>query len=110
MSKRQQSKSRRKPYEDEVEAAIVRALAELLAPKIIAERPDVADLLLTEEQRKPVPRPTGGSLIGSAPRKMIAFRIDIDVQRALQRLARARRVGYHSLINDVLAAYVAKEQ
>jgi len=47
--------------------------------------------------------------IGTKARKLIAFRLDQDVQRALKRAAAARGIGYHTLINDVLAAYVATE-
>jgi len=46
---------------------------------------------------------------GDRARKLIAIRVDPDVLEQFRREARRRRVGYQTLINEVLARHVGKE-
>jgi uncharacterized protein (DUF4415 family) len=43
------------------------------------------------------------------PRQLIAIRVDPDVLEKLRKEARRRRVGYQTLINEVLAQHVRKD-
>jgi uncharacterized protein (DUF4415 family) len=53
-------------------------------------------------------RRVGRPPLGDAPRQLIAIRIDPDVLGQLRKEARRRRVGYQTLINEVLARHVRK--
>jgi len=46
--------------------------------------------------------------LGAEPRRLIAIRIDPAVLAAVRREAKRRRLGYQSLINDLLAKHVAR--
>jgi uncharacterized protein (DUF4415 family) len=46
--------------------------------------------------------------LGSAARRLIAIRIDPLVLAAVRREAKRRALGYQSLINQILARYVAR--
>jgi uncharacterized protein (DUF4415 family) len=46
--------------------------------------------------------------LGAQPRKLIAIRVDADVLDQFRKEARRRRVGYQTLINQVLAEHVRK--
>jgi uncharacterized protein (DUF4415 family) len=54
-------------------------------------------------------RPVGRPPIGRAPRQLIALRVDPSVLESFRREARRRRVGYQTLINEVLAAHIRKD-
>ena len=47
--------------------------------------------------------------LGDAPRQLIAIRLDAGVLDQFRKEARRRRVGYQTLINDVLARHVRKD-
>lgn len=53
-------------------------------------------------------RRVGRPLLGAAPRRLIAIRIDPQVLDAVRREAQRRGLGYQSLINDLLAKRVRR--
>jgi uncharacterized protein (DUF4415 family) len=53
-------------------------------------------------------RCVGRPPLGAEPRRLIAIRIDPQVLDALRREAKRRRLGYQSLINDLLAKHVGR--
>ena len=54
-------------------------------------------------------RRVGRPPLGDAPRQLIAIRVDAGVLEQFRKEARRRRVGYQTLINDVLARHVRKD-
>ncbi len=59
------------------------------------------------EQLKTMRR-VGRPSIGEKPRQLIAIRVDQDVLDQFRKEARRRRVGYQTLINEVLAHHISK--
>lgn len=53
-------------------------------------------------------RRVGRPPLGDQPRQLIAIRLDAGVLDQFRKEARRRRVGYQTLINEVLAAHVRK--
>ena len=53
-------------------------------------------------------RRVGRPPLGDTPRRLIAIRLDPDVLNRFRKEARRRKVGYQTLINQVLAEYVEK--
>ena len=53
-------------------------------------------------------RRVGRPPLGDEPRRLIAIRIDPEVLDAVRREAKRRRLGYQSLINDLLARHVER--
>ena len=53
-------------------------------------------------------RRVGRPPLGVEPRRLIAIRIDLKVLEAVRREAKQRRLGYQSLINDLLARHVER--
>jgi uncharacterized protein (DUF4415 family) len=53
-------------------------------------------------------RRVGRPPLGDAPRQLIAIRLDVGVLQQLRKEAKRRRVGYQTLINEVLAQHVGK--
>mgnify|MGYP003575218243 CR=1 FL=1 len=53
-------------------------------------------------------RRVGRPPLGSEARRLIAIRIDSQVLAAVRREAKRRRLGYQSLINDLLAKHVER--
>ena len=51
-------------------------------------------------------RRVGRPPLGDEPRQLIAIRVDARVLDRFRQEARRRRVGYQTLINEVLARYV----
>ncbi len=51
-------------------------------------------------------RRVGRPPLGSEPRQLIAIRVDPRVLARFRAEARRRRVGYQTLINEVLAQYL----
>jgi uncharacterized protein (DUF4415 family) len=47
--------------------------------------------------------------MGEEPRQLIAIRVDSRVLERFRKEARRRRVGYQTLINEVLAQHVRKD-
>jgi uncharacterized protein (DUF4415 family) len=54
-------------------------------------------------------RRVGRPPLGDAPRQLIAIRVDPAVLDGFRKEARRRRVGYQTLINEVLARYVRRD-
>src|SRR5438874_4215398 len=53
-------------------------------------------------------RRVGRPPLGAEPRRLIAIRIDPQVLDAVRREAKRRGLGYHSLINNLLAKHVGR--
>jgi uncharacterized protein (DUF4415 family) len=62
---------------------------------------------VSDEQLR-VMRRVGRPPLGDAARRLIAIRLDPDVLNRFRKEARRRKVGYQTLINQVLAEYVQK--
>jgi uncharacterized protein (DUF4415 family) len=62
---------------------------------------------VSDEQLR-VMRRVGRPPLGDAARRLIAIRLDPDVLNRLRKEARRRKMGYQTLINQVLAEYVEK--
>lgn len=60
------------------------------------------------EQLRAMPR-VGRPPLGDEPRRLIAIRVDPDVLDRFRKEARRRRIGYQTLINEVLARHVRKD-
>ncbi len=54
-------------------------------------------------------RRVGRPPLGNEPRQLIAIRVDPGVLDRFRKEARRRRVGYQTLINDVLAQHVRSD-
>jgi uncharacterized protein (DUF4415 family) len=54
-------------------------------------------------------RRVGRPPLGNEPRQLIAIRIDARVLESFRKEARRRRVGYQSLINEVLGEHIRKD-
>ena len=54
-------------------------------------------------------RRVGRPPLGDGPRQLIAIRVDPGVLAQFRKEARRRRVGYQTLINEVLARHVRKD-
>jgi uncharacterized protein (DUF4415 family) len=72
-------------------------------PIDFSDIPDAAPAQLKSMRR--VGRPP----LGAARRQLIAIRLDAGVLDQFRKEARRRRVGYQTLINDVLAQHVRKD-
>jgi len=67
------------------------------------DMPELSDAQLASMRRVGRPR-----LSAAGAREMIAIRIDPTVMAAFRKAAKARGVGYQTLINEVLARHVPK--
>ena len=67
---------------------------------------DIPDL--SPDQLKAMRR-VGRPPLGDEPRQLIAIRVDPGVLDQFRKEARRRRVGYQTLINEVLARHVRKD-
>ena len=54
-------------------------------------------------------RRVGRPPLGNEPRQLIAIRVDARVLASFRKEARRRRVGYQTLINEVLAEHIRKD-
>jgi uncharacterized protein (DUF4415 family) len=54
-------------------------------------------------------RRVGRPPLGDEPRQLIAIRVDPGVLEQFRKEARRRRVGYQTLINEVLARHARKD-
>ena len=54
-------------------------------------------------------RRVGRPPIGGATRRLIAIRVDPEVLDRFRKEAKRRKVGYQTLINQVLAEHVGKD-
>jgi uncharacterized protein (DUF4415 family) len=62
----------------------------------------------TDDQLR-IMRRVGRPPLGDVPRQLIAIRIDAGVLDVFRKEARRRRVGYQTLINEVLARHARRD-
>ncbi len=70
---------------------------------------DFSDLPESTPQQLKAMRRVGRPPLGDEPRRLIAIRLDPGVLEQLRAEARRRRVGYQTLINEVLAEHAKKD-
>jgi uncharacterized DUF497 family protein len=69
---------------------------------------DFSDIPEASDEQLGAMRRVGRPLLGDRARQLIAIRLDPDVLTRLRKEARRRNVGYQTLVNRVLAAYVRR--
>jgi uncharacterized protein (DUF4415 family) len=69
---------------------------------------DYSDIPESSAEQLQVMRRVGRPPLGKEPRQLIAIRVDPSVLDEFRKEARRRRVGYQTLINEVLAQHVRK--
>lgn len=70
---------------------------------------DYSDIPESSPEQLQTMRRVGRPPLGDGPRQLIAIRVDPDVLDQFRKEARRRRVGYQTLINEVLAQHVRKD-
>lgn len=73
------------------------------------KRIDFSDLPESTSEQLKAMRRVGRPPLGDEPRRLIAIRLDPGVLEQLRAEARRRRVGYQTLINEVLAEHAKKD-
>jgi uncharacterized protein (DUF4415 family) len=73
-----------------------------------AQQPDFSDIPEASPEQLGAMRRVGRPPLGEAPRRLIAIRVDPDVLDRLRKEARRRKVGYQTLIHQVLTEHVQK--
>lgn len=74
-----------------------------------ARRIDYSDIPDSSSEQLKSMRRVGRPPLGDEPRRLIAIRVDPRVLEQFRREARRRRVGYQTLINEVLAEHARKD-
>ena len=74
-----------------------------------ARKVDYSDIPESSPEQLKAMRRVGRPPLGDEPRQLIAIRVDPGVLDQFRREARRRRVGYQTLINEVLARHVRKD-
>ena len=74
-----------------------------------ARRIDFSDIPDSSASQLKGMRRVGRPPMGEEPRQLIAIRVDSRVLERFRKEARRRRVGYQTLINEVLAQHVRKD-
>lgn len=74
-----------------------------------ARRIDYSDLPDSSPEQLKAMRRVGRPPLGDEPRQLIAIRLDPAVLDRFRKEARRRRIGYQTLINEVLARHVRKD-
>jgi uncharacterized protein (DUF4415 family) len=69
---------------------------------------DFSDIPEASDGQLRTMRRVGRPTIGDSARQLIAIRLDPEVLKGFRTEAKRRNVGYQTLINRVLAAYVSK--
>ena len=72
-------------------------------------RIDFSDIPESSPEQLAAMRRVGRPPIGAEPRQLIAIRVDPRVLESFRKEARRRRVGYQTLINEVLAEHTRKD-
>ena len=70
---------------------------------------DFSDIPDSSAEQLKAMRRVGRPPLGDGPRQLIAIRVDPGVLAQFRKEARRRRVGYQTLINEVLARHVRKD-
>ena len=73
-----------------------------------SRRIDFSDIPDSSPDQLKAMRRVGRPPLGDEPRQLIAIRVDPGVLDQFRKEARRRRIGYQTLINEVLARYVGK--
>lgn len=76
--------------------------------KRTGRRIDFSDIADSSPAQLKAMRRVGRPPLGDRTRQLIAIRLDPDVLDQFRKEARRRRVGYQTLINEVLARHVGK--
>jgi uncharacterized protein (DUF4415 family) len=71
-----------------------------------ARKIDFSDIPEASDEQLKAMRRVGRPPIGDEPRRLIAIRVDSSVLESFRKEARRRRVGYQTLINEVLADHI----
>jgi len=74
-----------------------------------ARKIDYSDIPESSPEQLKAMRRVGRPPLGDEPRQLIAIRVDPGVLDQFRREARRRRLGYQTLINEVLARHVRKD-
>ena len=74
-----------------------------------ARRIDFSDIPEASDEQLRAMRRIGRPPLGEAARRLIAIRVDPDVLDRFRKEARRRKIGYQTLINEVLAEHVGKD-
>ena len=74
-----------------------------------ARKIDYSEIPESSSEQLKAMRRVGRPPLGDEPRQLIAIRVDPGVLDQFRREARRRRVGYQTLINEVLAQHVRKD-
>jgi uncharacterized protein (DUF4415 family) len=72
-------------------------------------RIDFSDIADASPEQLASMRRVGRPPIGKEPRQLIAIRVDPTVLESFRKEARRRRVGYQTLMNEVLAEHARKD-
>ena len=70
---------------------------------------DFSDIPDSSSEQLRAMRRVGRPPLGNEPRRLIAIRVDARVLDQFRKEARRRKVGYQTLINEVLAQHVRKD-
>ena len=70
---------------------------------------DFSDIPDSSAEQLKAMRRVGRPPLGDEPRQLIAIRVDAGVLEQFRKEARRRRVGYQTLINEVLARHARKD-
>ena len=70
---------------------------------------DYSDIPESSPEQLKAIRRVGRPPLGDEPRRLIAIRVDPSVLESFRKEARRRRVGYQTLINDVLSQHTRKD-
>ena len=70
---------------------------------------DYSDIPESSPEQLKAMRRVGRPPLGEEPRQLIAIRVDPGVLDQFRKEARRRRVGYQTLINEVLAQHVRSD-
>jgi len=70
---------------------------------------DYSDIPESSPDQLKAMRRVGRPPLGDEPRQLIAIRVDARVLESFRKEARRRRVGYQTLINEVLAKHIRKD-
>ena len=72
-------------------------------------RIDYTDISESSPDQLKAMRRVGRPPLGNEPRQLIAIRVDARVLESFRKEARRRRVGYQTLINEVLARHISTD-
>src|SRR5437762_7847238 len=70
---------------------------------------DFSDIPDSSGEQLKAMRRVGRPPLGDEPRQLIAIRVDAGVLEQFRKEARRRRIGYQTLINEVLARHARKD-